>query len=346
MNMNHCVMNRIACALMLALACSTAMYGRDFDEREVVVVADDGVARGATLIVPDASTKPKAAIVLATGSGVQNRDEEIMGKKPFKTLAEYLSAAGYVVLRADDRGFANASDAVGATIDTDAADVAAAVALIDSIYPSLPVGIIGHSSGGTSAVRNATGHNKAVDFIVTLAGPAWSGDSIIMSQSRAIAMAAMGRWDAESLQRKLLSLAKSELPDASARISLTMAFNEHLGDAANLPNVQESLQKQISALLSPWYRSMLRYDPAVDIASVGMPWLAINGSKDSQVLPGNLDTIKALNPSADVVLMDGHNHLFQKCQTGSVQEYSTLPGDISAETLKVISDWLDKAVAR
>ena len=110
--------------------------------------AADGVEMGATLTWPAKEIRPKAVLVLATGSGIQNRDEEIMGKKPFKTLAEFLSSNGFAVLRVDDRGFANPGDAVIATFDTYTDDVAAAVSLVDSLYPAIPVGIIGHSCGG------------------------------------------------------------------------------------------------------------------------------------------------------------------------------------------------------
>ncbi len=94
-------------------------------------------------------------------------------------------------------------------------------------------------------------------------------------------------------------------------------------------------------MVSPWYRDMLRYNPAADIAAVNVPWLALNGDKDMQVLPDNLTTIAELNPAVDVRLINGHNHLFLQCQTGMVQEYSSLPGDISEKTLQIIAEWLD-----
>lgn len=85
---------------------------------------------------------------------------------------------------------------------------------------------------------------------------------------------------------------------------------------------------------------MLRYDPAADIKAVKVPWLAMNGSKDLQVLPSNLQTIKKLNSTVDTVLVEGQNHLFLPCVTGMVDEYATLPGDISSEVLAAITEWL------
>lgn len=330
---------------VLCAASAIAAIAADFDEQELKVIADDGVEMGATLTIPSARVRPKAAIVLATGSGIQNRDEEVMGKTPFKTLAEFLSGAGYAVLRVDDRGFANSADAARATVDTDMSDVASAVAVADALYDDIPVGIIGHSYGGNSAISNAVA-NPHVDFIVTLAATAWSGDSLIMSQSRTLSMQATGKWDGEELQRKLMSIAKSDLPNIPARMALMLAMNEAIGEASKLPMVQKQVESQINPLLSPWYRSMLRYDPAADIAKVEVPWLALNGSKDTQVLPDNLKTIEKLNTKADTHILEGHNHLFQQCVTGLPQEYATISGDISTETLSIILDWLEKTIGK
>lgn len=336
-------MFRIFSFVSVLLFCFGIVGANSFSEREMLVVAADGVEMGATLTLPDNGNLCKAAIVLATGSGTQNRDEEIMGKRPFKTIAGFLSDNGYAVLRVDDRGYANPKDAAGATEDTYSADVASAVALMDSIFPDMKIGIIGHSSGGGYAIRNAA-HNSTVDFIVTLAAPAWSGDSVVMSQSRAMAVAMTGRWDAEPLQRKILDVAKSQASDMAARTLLSMTLGEALGEMSQLPQVQKQIFAQIDGVMSPWYRSMLRYDPADDIRLIKVPFLALNGSKDTQVLPGNLATIKEVNPQVTVREIEGHNHLFQPCSTGLVQEYASLPGDISATTLRIILEWLDRMV--
>lgn len=328
--------------LFLSAGIVCGAYAADYAETELTVTAAlDGLRMGATLTAPAA---PKAAIVLATGSGIQNRDEEIHGKKPFRTIAEFLSANGYAVLRVDDRGFENSADAENATMETFVSDVFSAVALIDSLYPHIPTGIIGHSAGGSYAIRNAM-RNQAVDFIVTLAAPAWSGDSVVMSQSRALATVLSGRWDAEPTQRRLLEIAKSPLPDYTARTLLTTALSEAAGEVSQLPDVQQHIQDRIDMLLSPWYRSFLRYDPSGDIAAIRVPFLALNGSKDMQVLPENLITIKKLNPKAETQLMDGMNHLFQISATGLPQEYATLSGDICDTALRTILRWLDENIA-
>lgn len=309
-----------------------------YESREIVVTTSDGIELGATLTLP---YEPKAAILLITGSGVQNRDEEIMGKKPFKTLAEGLTEAGFAVLRVDDRGYTNSADAEGITIETDLEDSRAALAVLDSLIPEVRKGLIGHSSGGTVAIRLGATDPRA-DFIITLAAPAWKGDSLLMAQSRALAMAMNGKWEQEALQRELVSIAASKAPTAMARPMLTAIMNRELGAVAMMPQVKVQIEAQIDGILSPWMRSMLQYDPAEDIKNIKLPFLAINGNRDLQVPVANLRTIKELNPSAETIEMEGHNHLFQKSQSGLPQEYATLDGDLSNETLSAIISWLVK----
>lgn len=325
-------------AISIAVTAPLATLASDKEVR--ISNRHDGITLAGTLSVPD-SLKPKAALVMATGSGQQNRDEEIMGHKPFKTIADHLTANGYAVLRMDDRGAGESEgDFASATTTDFVRDIAAGLTYMDSCFSKIPVGIIGHSEGGTIAIRLAA-HNSKCEFIVTLGAPAWEGDSIIMSQARAMATKMTGRWDGENLQRSILDIAKSQLPESQAYTAIYMTMAQSLGETANLPAVQEQLQTQIKIVTSPWYREMLRYNPAADIAAVNKPWLALNGDMDTQVLPENLTTISELNPGVFTKLMSGHNHLFQRCKTGLVQEYATITEDISPETLTAITKWLD-----
>ncbi len=326
---------------LLAFGNST-VSAADIDVRDVYVYnKSDDIRLGGTLTQP-IGVSPKAAIVLASGSGAQNRDEEVFGHRPFKRIAEFLSAQGYAVLRLDDRGVGESDgDYSSTTIDSDVRDIAAAFGMLDSCYSHrIPFGIIGHSAGGSAAIRAAVTHPEC-DFIITLAAPAWSGDSIVMSQSRTAALAMTGRWDAEATQRKLMELVKSDLPDFVISPMIYVHLAESMGDMLKMDAVKSQIDKQIEAMLTPAYRSFIKYDPSDDIKQIDKPWLALNGAKDTQVLPANLDTFKALNNKVDTMLLDGHNHLFQECSTGLVQEYPTLPESISDLTLNAIQSWLD-----
>lgn len=305
-----------------AVAIAAAVFQSGAAEREVAIENPAaGITLAGTLSTPSGNT-PRAAVVLASGSGAQDRDETILGHKPFKIIADSLSAAGIAVLRFDDRGTGSSTGRFeGATrVDFDT-DIAAVTRWLDSTFTSIPVGIIGHSEGGASAI--ALAGRPEVDFIVTLAAPAWRGDSIIMSQTRAIATAATGRWDKESTQRSLLDIARSGMPPMFARVALMDILKKEVGEAANLPDVQRRLDASVDALLSPGYRYLLRYDPAAEIAAVAVPWLALNGDRDTQILPGNLETIRELNPAAVTILLPGLNHLFQQSATGLPTTYAT-----------------------
>lgn len=328
------------------LASSLTLSAAAFTERDVTVVnCRDGVTLAGTLTAPD-SLSPRAAIVLASGSGPQNRDEEVAGHRPFKTLAEYLAGRGYAVLRLDDRGVgASSGNSSKSTSDNLARDMSAAIAVLDSLYSGTPAGIIGHSEGGITAVRCANA-DSLCRFIVTLAAPAWSGDSIIMSQTRALAVALTGRWDEETTQRRLLDIVASPTSDAIAAALIRNEMSAKLGDAARLPQVANQLNATVAVMTSPAYRSLVRYNPEADMRRVAVPWFALNGSRDTQVLPANLATIRVYNPAAETLLVEDHNHLFQPCTTGLVDEYATIDGDISAEVLEAVAAWLDRISAK
>lgn len=335
---------RITATLLGILVCGLGCMAASHTSRDVKVLNPEaGITLAGTLSVPDGT--PRGSLVLATGSGLQNRDEELMGHRPFKVIAEFLADHGYAVLRMDDRGFGESEgNGEEATTGDFVTDIASGLALVDSVFPEVPTGVLGHSEGGTIAIRLAP--NPKCDFIVTLGAPAWSGDSIVMSQSRAVATAMTGSWAAEQTQRKLLDLAKSSAPSPMARVGMMMEMKKNLGEAADLPQVQSALGAQIDAMLSPWYRSFLRYDPAEDIKNVSKPWIALNGSLDHQVLPANLETVKALNPKAKTILMPDHNHLFQVCRTGLPQEYVSIAEDISEQTLNTILENLELLIQK
>jgi hypothetical protein len=329
--------------LIIFIFAASRLLASDFSESEVVINNDDAhIALAGTLTTPNAG-KPRAMLVLATGSGQQNRDEEILGHKPFKVIAEYLSAKGYAVLRMDDRGIGGSGgDFAASTADDFKGDIKCGIDYLRKQYPGVKAGVLGHSEGGSVAIMTGSGESAFADFIITLAAPAWSGDSIVMSQARAIAVTMLGRWDNESLQRQLLDIVKSPLNSYIAQAAVYSTLAKSVGDAAKIPAVQEQLSAQTKALLSPDYRRMIRYNPEADIRAVDVPWLALNGDKDCQVLVGNLTTIKELNQSAEVRVMEGHNHLFQHCITGLVDEYQTNNEDISNDTLSVIAEWLNR----
>lgn len=323
----------------LALSAVFATFAQISNRNVSIVNPADGISLAGTLTTP--ANRPKAIVIMATGSGCQDRDETVFGKKPFRTIADSLAAHGFASFRFDDRGAGQSGgDFKTATAATYLSDIKCMLAYSDSLFRDIPTGILGHSEGAWTAIKCAS--DPRCDFIITLAGPAWKGDSLIMSQSRAIAVAQTGRWDKEATQRKLLDICMQNLPPAILKAQLYMALSEEYGDAASMPAVQKQLALIVETMTSDHYRELLRYDPSDDIKKVKKPWLAVNGSVDMQVLPENLYTYSSLNSNVETILLEGHNHLFQKGATGMIQEYQTLEGDVSSECVTGIITWLEK----
>jgi pimeloyl-ACP methyl ester carboxylesterase len=255
------------------------------------------------------------------------------------------------VLRLDDRGvgkstgdFANA---------TEADFVSDAKAAIDYLrhHPDIDpkrVGALGHSEGAIIAPKLAA-DDPQIAFVVMVAGPGIPMDELLLQQSRDIA-ALLGE-DANAIARNQQATREAfallkKTTDAPGLEQQLRAINER--ELAALPADQrqalggkERIDAQIKMITSPWFRDLLRYDPAPTLAKLKCPVLAIAGEKDLQVAAKeNLAGIKRANPSIETHVMPGLNHLLQHCKTGSPMEYSTIEETMSPEALKLMSDWI------
>ena len=317
----------------------------------------EGVTLAGTLSLPNTSG-PHPVVVLISGSGPQNRNEELLGHKPFLVLADHLTRQGIAVLRYDDRGVGESTgDFASATSADFATDVEAAVSYLKSRKDINPnkIGLIGHSEGGLIAPMVAA-KSKDIAFIVLLAGPGVSGMEILLLQQELIGKASQVPDPVLALNRKLnkksfelLLQHKDDLPKAKKEIKQYMENEkERLSDTdkslleASMKQFDQSFQ-QIS---SPWFRYFLQYDPATSLEKVTCPVLAINGAKDLQVdADQNLPAIekalkKAGNEKYEIKSLPNMNHLFQISETGSPAEYGKLTETFSPIALNIISGWL------
>lgn len=309
---------------------------------------DSGVELNGTLTLPKESGK-YPAVVLVSGSGTQNRDEELLGHKPFKVIADYLTRQGIIVLRYDDREFAS-KKYEGATSRNYANDALGAVEFLKSIdkVDSKRIGIIGHSEGGTIAFMCAA-ESKDIDFIVSLAGMTVAGDMCLMAQNRR-AIAAAGF--STEIQQKSLDVIQTifdetkrrELADIqqSAKEIVAEALTQH--SAKDIPQPLIANFEQTLHSMTEWMKFFLSYDPIGDIKQIKCPVLALNGSLDVQVLANdNLNVLKSA-PNLQKLLTakkyEGLNHLFQPCATGDVSEYASIEQTISEEVLSDIAEWI------
>ena len=315
----------------------------------------DEINLAGTLTLPEKGTK-FPAVVMVTGSGAQNRDEEIMGHKPFFVIADYLTRNGIAVLRCDDRGTA-ASQGTHATATNEdfATDTEAMVNYLRSRKEinAKKIGIIGHSAGGIIAFIVAQ-KDPSIAFVVSLAGAGVRGDSLMLKQVELISKS-QGMPDAvwqgmkPSIRNRYAILQQTDKTpeelqkELYADVTKTMS-PEQLKDL----NTIQQLSAQISSMTSPWYLHFMRYDPAQDLKKLKCPVLALNGKKDIQVdAVMNLTAIQKRitgngNKNVTVKAYPNLNHLFQTCEKGTLAEYGQLEETINPEVLKDIIEWIRK----
>lgn len=301
--------------------------------------AGGGHILAGTLTLPTGSGR-FPAVVLVSGSGPQDRDESLMGHKPFLVLADSLTRRGIAVLRYDDRGVGKSGGQfAGATSADFATDAHAAVQYLLGRREIAPkrVGICGHSEGGLIGPIVAVNHPDDVGFLVLLAGPGLPGDVVSRTQVRDL-------FRAEGMDEKgisgllalnSLSLAALKKPWRDPRPVLVAATGGLAGAAKD--------KWRPKPAGDPWLRFFLSYDPAPTLANVNCPVLALNGGKDLQVAAKeNLAAIKAACPQADCRELPGLNHLFQPCKTGGLSEYATIETTLDPSVLDLIAEWVLK----
>ncbi len=325
-----------------------------------VTFANGDVTIGGTLTIP-AGTGPHPAVLLITGSGPQDRDESIMGHKPFLVLADYLTRCGIAVLRTDDRGVGESTGSFAkATTVEFASDAEAAVAFLKAQKEVDPkrIGLVGHSEGGVTAPLVAA-KSSDVAFVVLMAGVGVPIDELLRAQSRLL-LKANGADDEyiarnEALATQMFAVAKAETDPAVRETKLravTQAFVDGLPEGALGEAEKAGIEGGVQMLATPWMHYLLNYDPAATLRRVTVPVLAINGELDLQVPPSqNLPAIRRAleaggNQDVTTTELPKLNHLFQTATTGAPSEYGTIEETMSPVALKTVSDWIAARMLR
>lgn len=282
------------------------------------------------------------AVVLVSGSGAQNRDEELFGHKPFAVIADYLTRHGIAVLRYDDRGVGGSSKGPddATTLDL-ATDAMAAVDYLKSRndIDTTHIGIIGHSEGGLIAVINAATHPDEVDFIITLAGPYVKGKDILIKQNHLVSeMAGMPLSESQAAAVKNIF----ETIDTSVD-STQLAIDLRKIMSATGNHSSQEIEQTIKVMASPWYVAFVKLDPAKYLPQVKCPVLAMNGSWDFQVdATQNLGTARNALPNAQIKEYEGLNHLFQPSSSRQASmNYGAIEKTISEQVLHDIVEWIN-----
>lgn len=353
-----------------------------FYEEEVKIESGDALLAG-TLSFPFPSLEEQeraiqkksqfSAVILLTGSGPQNRDENIFGFKVFRVLADYLNDQGFAVLRLDDRGVGKSTKGSGdITTLTYADDALAALNYLQSrgdIDP-LNVGFLGHSEGALASLlaNSETLHldvnlqptgepSPKIAFIILMAGPAVSGEQLNLWQIEYLAMAA--GLEGEGLQKSLdsqkaiLAAVKGEITWEDAKEKSGPLLLMQLGEAATAMSEQEmkeyidtAFEDIISPAKLPWFKFFILNDPGTDIELLDVPVLVLFGVKDTQV-PAAMNesffgqaALRGGFTDYEIVTFGDANHLFQKAETGMVDEYAKLDKKFVDGFLEKIGEFL------
>jgi pimeloyl-ACP methyl ester carboxylesterase len=304
-----------------------------------------GLDLAGTLTLPR-GPGPFPAVILLTGSGAQDRDETILGHKPFAVWADALTRRGLAVLRYDDRGVGGSGGGGPDETTADfATDAAAAFAFLQA-RPEIDatrIGLMGHSEGGNTALI-ATSTGVPAAFVVLIAGPAVTGAEIVTEQAARLAEAA-GRTPEQvaEVRRTQGAVMAAVVANRADGVAAARAVEAVLTAAGQSP---EQARSGIAALSSGWYRHFAAYDPAPALTALRGPLLAVYGGRDLTVPPDqNSEALARLKPDADIVILPGLNHLMQTATTGLPTEYGTLTETLAPEALETVTDWIVRVTA-
>jgi len=286
---------------------------------EVVVTTPASHTLAGTLTLPKGAsrTQPVSAIVTVTGSGPQDRDENIglPGFLPFRQIADSLARRGIAVLRMDDRGTgASGGTFKGSTSADFAEDARAGLAYLRT-RPEIRadrLGVLGHSEGALIAPMVAE-KEPTLRAIVLLAGIAQPGRSALHFQLKN---------QIEHNTKLTPEMRDSQIAEIPNRIDAMMAAD-------------------------PWMKFFLTYDPAPTMRRVKTPVLILTGSRDQQAVPEQVALQEAAfneggNKDVTARVLPDLNHLFVQDTDGFPGNYAKLPPPLMmrADAVGMIGDWL------
>ncbi|HET7219879.1 MAG TPA: alpha/beta fold hydrolase [Vicinamibacterales bacterium] len=298
-----------------------------------VTIPANGFSIAATMTSPPGVGRLRhPAVVLVGGSGPIDREGIVAGIPVLSQLAGALAQQGFLVLRYDKRGLGQSGGRLEAATQKDYTDdligIVKWLEKRDDVDPRR-LTVAGHSEGGTVALQ-AAAREKKITSLVLMATPGTTGADLLLEQQRH-------------------ELDRLKLPEAekAEKIELQRKIHAAVIDGTGWESVPPELRRQAD---TPWFRSLLMFDPSALMPRVKQPMLIIQGDLDTQVKPYHADKLAELARArkkdagpVDVVHVPGVNHLLVPAATGDVQEYPDLNVKaVSPEVTTAIVEWLKK----
>ena len=329
----------------------------EYQTRDVLIKNGVNVLGATITLPPMVQGKKIPIVVMASGSGPQDRNCELLGHKPFLVIADHLARNGIASLRFDDRGVGQSTGSFQeASLEDFASDVLACVSFIqndEELKDQVLIGVAGHSEGGMH-VLIAAKSNKKIQFIVELASVGTSGGEVLAEQNYLIYKSSgsseeVALWAKETITGICGILAENSVEKAVDPLTIYIETRYALApkeftDETSLSNYQMGI---IMMLNNDWGRQFLGFETATYLKKLKVPVLAINGSKDIQVPPVSNQAGFAKNfskksqPNSKALVIDGLNHLFQTCTTCTISEYGELEETFSEKVLKKMTTWIN-----
>ena len=304
----------------------TLVYSNPGDEAVNIPAA--GFNLGATLTRPTSTADRVPAVVLLAGAGADDRDGVVAGVPLLGQIAGALADAGFLAVRYDKRGNGQSGGRAESATLGDHADDARAVVRWLADRPDIDrdrIAVLGHNEGAWTALLVAS-RERRIAAVVTIASPATTGAERVLEQ-----------------QRHLLEQMNTPPTDLVAKIELQTRINEAAMTGRGWEGIQADMRKQAD---TPWFQSLLTFDPARVIRNIRRPVLLVHGELDAEVPVSHVDRLAELArdgrpTSVAVVTVRDVNHLLLPAATGDVSEYASLEDrNVSVDVKAAINDWL------
>jgi pimeloyl-ACP methyl ester carboxylesterase len=296
---------------------------------DVTMPAEGFVIAGTITMPPGEGRLRHPTVVLVPGAQAADRDLSIAGVPIFAQLAESLAGQGFMVVRYDKRGIGQSGGRTeAATLDDYATDVIDIVKWLDrrKDVDTRRITVVGHGEGGAVAML-AAAREKKIDSLVLLGAPGTTGAALVLEQ-----------------QRHALDLLHASPEERQRKIELQQRIQQAVLGEGSWEDIPDELREQAD---SPWFKSLLTFDPAETMRRIGQPLLIVQGDLDAEVPPHHAEALaesaraRRKSPRTEVVHLPGVNHLLLPARTGEVSEYATLAADtIAADAATMIANWL------